>query len=141
MDTVYPYVKANARERLAAARAVARETGMLKRPIVSLGGLTWRFFPWLGTRSFRTLRRYIAKNAPKYKLSALEFEGLLFLKFRMEGGAGDKLFTDICADFARGVDTEELVGPNETPAFDKCDEYVPSELFATSVCKGALAHG
>lgn len=137
-DTVYPYLKANARERLAAARAVARETGMLKRPIVSLGGLTWCFFPWLGTRSFRTLRRYIAKNAPKYKLSALEFEGCYFMKFRMEGGAGDKLFTDICADFARGVDTEELVGPNETPAFDKYDEYVPSELLRRAYVKERL---
>jgi ATP-dependent Lhr-like helicase len=60
------------------------------------------------------------------------------MKFRMEGGAGDKLFTDICADFARGVDTEELVGPNETPAFDKYDEYVPSELLRRAYVKERL---
>ena len=40
-DTVYPYLKKNARKRLDVARRVARNTGMLKKSIVHLGGYMW----------------------------------------------------------------------------------------------------
>ncbi len=127
-DTQYPYLKAGAQKRLDAARHTAKNTGMLERPIVSLGGLSYCMFPWLGTRSFRTLRRYLSKNAQKYKLSGIEFEGCYFIEFKMEKADAKKLLDDINRDFAAGVDKYTLVGENETPAFDKYDDYVPSEL-------------
>mgnify|MGYP007005502156 CR=1 FL=1 len=55
-ETVYPYRKLQAVERLTAARTVARNTGLCERPVLRLGGLSYCFFPWLGTRPFRTLR-------------------------------------------------------------------------------------
>ena len=81
-DTVYPYLKQNAKERLETARRVARNTGMLTRPVVSLGGYTKCIFPWLGTRSFRTLRKFIAQNAKEFKISGIEFEGCYYLTFK-----------------------------------------------------------
>ena len=59
-DTIYPYLKPNAAHRLEVARHLARNTGMLEHSLVHLGGYSWCLFPWLGTRSFRTLRKYIA---------------------------------------------------------------------------------
>lgn len=59
-ETVYPYLKENARQRLEVARRLAANTGMLQHSMVHLGGYSWCLFPWLGTRSFRTLRKYIA---------------------------------------------------------------------------------
>ncbi|MBR6921369.1 MAG: DEAD/DEAH box helicase, partial [Clostridia bacterium] len=53
-DTVYPYLKPNAAKRLAVARHIAKNTGMLSHSVISLGGMTYCMFPWLGTRSFRT---------------------------------------------------------------------------------------
>ncbi len=137
-DTQYPYLKAGAMRRLDAARHTARNTGMLDGPIVSLGGLSYCMFPWLGTKSFRTLRRYLAKNAQKYKISGIEFEGCCFIEFKMEKADKNALMEDINRDFAAGVDKYSLVGENETPAFDKYDDYVPSELLRRAYAEERL---
>ncbi len=128
-DTVYPYLKPNAAARLDIARHLARNTGMLRHSLVHLGGYTWCLFPWLGTRSFRTLRKFIAQNSAPFKLSGLEFEGCCYMTFRMERGS-DYEFIKHLADKAReeGIDCEKLVASGEIPMFDKYDEFVPADL-------------
>lgn len=128
-DTVYPYLKENARKRLETARHVARNTGMLEHPVVHLGGYTWCMFPWLGTRSFRTMRKFLAKNGTPLKISGVEFEGCYYITFRMEVGDGDEIIRHLNSIVEReGINTEELVGKNELPMFEKYDEYIPAEL-------------
>ena len=115
-DTEYPYLKPGAAKRLDLARRVARNTGMLSSPLVSLGGLTYCMFPWL------------SKKATRFGLSGIEYEGCCFITFKMEKSMANALLDNIAADFAAGVDVADLVGGNETPTFDKYDDYVPSEL-------------
>ena len=128
-DTVYPYLKPNARRRLEVARRVARNTGMLKHSLVSLGGYTWCLFPWLGTRSFRTLRKFIIRNGSLCKVSNLEFEGCYYMTFRMERGNDYDLISHLAgiAD-TDGIDCQSLVLGGETPLFEKYDEHIPSDL-------------
>ena len=128
-DTVYPYLKPNAMKRVEVARHVARNTGMLTHSLVSLGGYTWCLFPWLGTRSFRTLRKFIARNASLCKISNLEFEGCYYMTFRMERGNDYDLISHL-AGIAEtdGIDCETLVQSGEVPIFEKYDEHVPGEL-------------
>ncbi len=137
-DKEYPYLKPRAAARLDTARRVARNTGMLTSPIVSLGGLTYCIFPWIGTRSFRTLRRYISKNSKRFGISGLEFEGCYYMTFRMEKGSSKELMAAIDREFSLGIDTDELVGDNETPVFDKYDDYVPSELLRRAYSRERL---
>lgn len=86
-NTIYPYLKKNAVQRLLHARAIAEKTGMLKKSIVHLGGYTWCLFPWLGTRSFRTMRRFIKEKTPSdFGLSGLEFDGCCYFTFKLESG-------------------------------------------------------
>jgi len=128
-DTVYPYLKPNARQRLETARHVARNTGMLTRPVVSLGGFTKCIFPWLGTRSFRTLRKYISHNAKSLGITGIEFEGCYYMTFKMETD-GDELMLRL-ADRLRdtgGIDCMSLVESGEIPVFDKYDNYIPASL-------------
>ncbi len=128
-DTVYPYLKPNARHRLEVARNLARNTGMLERSMVSLGGYTWCLFPWLGTRSFRTLRKFIAQNSARFKLTNLEFEGCYYLMFKMERGTDYefiKTLNDIVS--VEGIDKSRLVNVNEMPVFEKYDDFIPAEL-------------
>lgn len=128
-DTVYPYLKPNAAARLAAARATARNTGMLKHSIVHLGGYTWCLFPWLGTRSFRTLRKLIAKNSARFGISGIEFDGCSYMTFKMEKATGDELaggLYDILVN--ERPEAISLVSKGDNPAFDKYDPYLPSEL-------------
>ncbi len=137
-DKTYAYLKPRAAARLDMARHIARNTNMLDSPIVSLGGLSYAVFPWLGTRSFRTLRRYISKNAKRYGISGIEFEGCYFITFKCEAGNTAALLSAIKRDFCSGLDTDELVGENETPVFDKYDEYVPSELLRRAYSRERL---
>ena len=128
-DTEYPYLREGALERLRVARAVARNTGLTETCIVPLGGYTWALFPWLGTRSFRTLRRYLTKNAGPFKLTGMDFEGCYYMTFKLEGGRGDELMRYISDRIGReGIDLDSIISPNESPVFEKYDDYIPSEL-------------
>lgn len=127
-DTVYPYLKPNAKKRLDVARNLARNTGMLEHSIVSLGGYTYCLFPWLGTRSFRTLRKFIQQNSKEFKINNLEFEGCCYMIFKME--CDDHAFIDALVRKvdAFGIDCASLVSSGELPVFEKYDDYIPGEL-------------
>ncbi|MBR4205633.1 MAG: DEAD/DEAH box helicase [Clostridia bacterium] len=128
-DTEYPYLREGALERLRVARAVARNTGLTESCILPLGGYTWALFPWLGTRSFRTLRRYLVRRAGSFKLTGMDFEQCYYMTFKLEGGRGDALMRMISQKItSEGIDLDALIGPTEAPVFDKYDEFIPSEL-------------
>lgn len=128
-DVEYPYLREGALQRLRVARAVARNTGLCNSCILPLGGYTWALFPWLGTRSFRTLRRYLVRNAGRFKLTGMDFEGCYYMTFKLEGGRGEDLMRMISDKIAHeGIDLDSLISPTETPVFDKYDEFIPSEL-------------
>ncbi len=127
-DTVYPYLKPNAVHRLEVARHLAANTGVLEHSLIHLGGYSWCLFPWLGTRSFRTLRRFIAHNGAPFKLTGLDFEGCCYMTFRMERGDDYSFISYLCDRAGGGIDCRELVSESELPIFDKYDTYVPGEL-------------
>ncbi len=128
-DMVYPYLKPNAQKRLEVARHVARNTGMLEHSLISLGGYTWCLFPWLGTRSFRTLRKFLAREAGAFKISNVEFEGCYYLTFRMERGNDYELLSHLAQVVeTEGIDCEALVRAGEVPLFEKYDEHIPGDL-------------
>jgi ATP-dependent Lhr-like helicase len=128
-DTVYPYLKPNAQKRLDVARHVARNTGMLDNSVVHLGGYTYCMFPWLGTRSFRTLRKFLGQHASAFKISNIEFEGCYYITFRMERGNDYDLISHLAQIAATdGIDCRALVQSGELPLFEKYDEHVPAEL-------------
>ena len=128
-DTVYPYLKENAQKRLEIARRCARNTGMLEQSLVHLGGYSYCLFPWLGTRSFRTLRKYLKNNAQKFNISGIEFEGCYYITFKMEKTSPDYLISRLMQDVERyGINPHELVENGEIPIFEKYDPYIPQSL-------------
>lgn len=128
-DTVYPYLKKNAADRLRAARDCARRTGMLRRSLVHLGGYTWCLFPWLGTRSFRTLRRFIPEATPaRFGLSGIDFEGCCYITFKLQSGDARGLCAHWASVASSGISTEELVPHGYAPSFDKYDGAIPPDL-------------
>ena len=131
-DTVYPYLQPNAVHRLQKARVTAKNTGMLERSIVHLGGFSWCIFPWLGTRSFRTLKRMISAIAPELSITAIESSGSNYITFRMENGDAHMLANKLFERFGRLKDAECLVSSKELPVFEKYDEFIPAELLRHS---------
>ncbi|NLE13631.1 MAG: DEAD/DEAH box helicase [Clostridiales bacterium] len=138
-DTVYPYLKPNARRRIEVARALARNTGITRRSLVPLGGYTYCMLPWLGTRSFRTLRKFIVSRSRELKLSNLEFEGCCFMTFRMEKGSEADLLHHLCAIVeSEGIDRQKLVSSTEIPVFEKFDTCIPGDLLRAAYAADRL---
>ena len=125
----YAYLLPNAAARLATARRVARATGMGKSLLLSIGGSSWVLFPWLGTRAFRTLKRYLRREAGRLGISDIQSEGCCYLTFKGKGNLRNGFLRAIGDDLSRdGIDTTEMLAAGETPMFDKFDEYIPADL-------------
>lgn len=128
-DTEYPYLKGNAKKRLELARRVARNTGVGNHSLIRLGGYSYCLFPWLGTRSFRTLRKMISSLADELGISALEHFGCCYMTFRMEKGSEREFFERLFSRFGEETASpHSLISPKELPAFDKYDEFIPGDL-------------
>lgn len=127
-DTEYAYLRPQALERLRLARSTARAARLTKRTLIHLGGYSWAMFPWLGTRSFRTLRRYLGQFAAQFRISKMEFDGCCYLTFRMERGDGDALLAAMRERARGGIDADSLIRPTETPVYEKYDGFLPGEL-------------
>ena len=136
-DTVYPYLKPNAAHRLAVARHLARNTGLGERMLLHLGGSSYALFPFLGTRSFRTLRRYLTMHAHELGISGIEFEGCYYITFRLEGDR-EQFLASLAVLAAEGICCEELVAPSEHPVFDKYDPFLPGELLRRAYARDRL---
>lgn len=128
-DEMYPYLMPNAAKRLCDARHLVRNTGMDRHSLLHLGGYSYCLFPWLGTRAFRTLKRFIQRNSSLFGVSAVESEGCNYITFKMEG-SDETRFLLMLADSAadHGINGEELIGESECPIFEKYDEYIPPSL-------------
>ncbi len=125
----YAYLMPNAAARLATARRVARATGMEKSLLLSIGGSSWVLFPWLGTRAFRTLKRYLRREAGHYGISDIQSESCCYLTFKGKGDLRRGFLEAIGNDLSRNsLDAVDMLAAGETPMFDKFDEYIPAEL-------------
>lgn len=132
-DTEYPFLLPNAAERLAAARRLARATGVTKKYLIRIGGDSYALFPWLGTRAFRTLRRMLQKYAGRFGIADIEYAGCYYMTFRLTGRGMDEntLLPALLAavtEAGEPVDPRTLLGESEAPAFDKYDPLIPPPL-------------
>ena len=125
----YPFLGENARERLENARRVAKNARMDENTVVFLGGQSYCLFPWLGTRSFRTMRRFMQHHASELGISDVQSESCHYITFKAKGDAGKSFLYGVRSILEReGLDTHTLVSDGECPIFDKYDEYIPPEL-------------
>ena len=127
-DTEYAYLKPNAKERLAAARRVFMNAGLNQTMLISLGGNTKCLVPWLGTRSFRTLRKYLQKNAAYFGIYGLEYDGCYYMTFKCERNAEELLKAIRQKITGENIIPLALVGKGECPVFEKYDPCIPPEL-------------
>ena len=138
-DTEYPYLQENAAKRLATARALAKNTKLTQKSIVSLGGITKCWFPWLGTRSFRTLVRYLKCNADALGISNVSYDSCNYICFRLDRGTEDEFIARIRKMIQRdGICCDDLLFSGETPLHDKYDPYIPSDLLRKAYARDRL---
>ena len=128
-DTEYPYLQPHARKRLMEARRLARGAGLDTNTILPQGGQTYAIFPWMGTRSYRTLKRVLRYLCGK-ELGIKSIEGMPsdYLVIKMEKGGPEELRAKLMNLGRQGIAPEELLGPNEAPPMQKFDKFVPASL-------------
>ncbi len=138
-DKQYAFLGENAVERLSNARRVARNAKMDKNCVVFLGGQSYVLFPWLGTRSFRTMRRIMQKYSSELGISDIQCEGCNYITFKSKPDVGVNLLAHINEIIKRDdLNTETLVFDGECPIFDKFDDYIPPELLRMAYAKDRL---
>jgi ATP-dependent Lhr-like helicase len=129
----------NALERLRTARRVARATEMERSMLIPLSGSSWVLFPWLGTRAFRTLKRYLALNAGRLGISGIQSEGCCYITFHSRGDLKHTFLARIEKWIREeGITPIELVGDGEMPVFDKYDAYLPGEILREAFASDRL---
>jgi ATP-dependent Lhr-like helicase len=137
-DVEYPYLMPNARQRLAKARHLARNAGMEQNRFVFLSETACVLFPWLGTRAFRTLRRFLATHAAALGISGLESEGCCYMTFKVKPSMRRSLERTLEEMLMGGFLAEDLVSPAELPAYDKFDDRIPPELLRMAYARDRL---
>lgn len=151
----YPYLMGNARARLAQARHIAQNAGIVgspeatanrragtfsrgESPLINLGGDTWALFPWLGSYAFLALERLLKiKSAAELGLKGLDPSRPYFMQFRMKADP-QTFFEVVAAEAEDQFDPIDLVYPGEVPYFDKYDEFLPQELVRKGFAEGVL---
>ena len=129
----YPYLMGNAVKRLETARNVWKNSGPKNGSLAYLGGFSWCLFPWLGTRSFRALRKALMRISPELGISGIDYDGCYYLKLRMERGTPEELLNLLAKEFESCLSSPmRLVSESELPVFEKYDRFIPAELLRSS---------
>ena len=167
-DTIYPYLRKNARARLVSARKAAREAGIAinpgsaadagfaadlhltsgipgerasalpGKPMICLGGKMYCLFPWLGSYAFLALERFLRIRCSK----ALGLKGFNSVRpYFMQftlGVSPDDFFRIIAEEAEKPFCPMELLYEKEVPVFDKYDDLLPEELVRKGFAYGVL---
>ena len=137
-DKQYPYLMPHAVCRLAEARETFRRSGMLSRPLISLGGKMWALFPWVGTYTFLAMERFLKLRCGKrLGLKGLQSTRPYYMQFTMQVSE-EEFYRIISEEAEKDFEPLELVYPKEVPVFEKYDEYVPEELVRKGFAYGIL---
>ncbi|MDO4619329.1 MAG: DEAD/DEAH box helicase [Lachnospiraceae bacterium] len=134
----YPYLMKNGVNRLASARAAARNSGVTERNLICLGGNMYCLFPWLGTYAFLALERFLKIHCGKrLGLKGMDSSRPYFVQFVMS--VSEREFWQILQEeLQKTIDPMSLVYPKEVPVFDKYDEYLPEILVQKGFAYGVL---
>lgn len=139
-DIAYPYLMPNAADRLASARHTARATGMGKTPFLAFSDTSGCLFPWLGTRAFRTLKRFLQTRASVLGISNIASFGCYYITFKLGHGDKEHFMPRLLSLLRKdGIDPFTLIPPSETPISDKYDDYIPAELLRRAYATDRLS--
>ncbi len=134
----YPYLLEGARKRLAEARRSAQNTGLIQRNILPLGGNSYAYFPWLGTRGFQALKRIIKYSKASTKLYDIQSGGCYFITFKSDEKAISEIKNSL-KDLGQSLpENPKLVPETEYPAFDKYDACLPREKLVLAYMENRL---
>ncbi|WP_339242226.1 DEAD/DEAH box helicase [Paenibacillus sp. FSL R5-0517] len=127
-SVIYPYLSAQAVNRLERARRLARESGLLKQVVIPAGGDSMYVLPWVGSKSFRTLERLMKHNLSG-KLALRSVVPMEPYYFVVSGKVDERtLLAEIMSECRMAEDASALLAEDEAPYLGKYDEFVAPPL-------------
>lgn len=137
-DTMYRYLREQARSRLDQVRETVRNGELLSQSLIPLGGKMYCLFPWLGTYAFLTLERFIKiKCGPALHIRKLNPNRPYFMTFTMDASI-EQFYDELYKQAETPFEPIDLLYEKEEPDFEKYDQYVPKELVRKGFAYGVL---
>ncbi|MGF1676213.1 MAG: DEAD/DEAH box helicase [Rivularia sp. (in: cyanobacteria)] len=128
-DIEYGYLQTNAKNRLQAARQLARDFELDKGNIFKLEKGKCCIFPWMGTIAYNTLQRLL-NNFCRESLEIKSLGGInpYFITLKLGKGKFEQLKTEIFSFCEQRIINEHLVADAEAPEIQKYDKFLPHPL-------------
>jgi ATP-dependent Lhr-like helicase len=120
----YPWLKPGAASRLAEARVLAKETGILEKRVFSLGGNTVMLLPWLGTVDYHVLLAFIRHFLKeRFDLKSLGGQAPYFIITRLGTGTVEEFADAVRVLFDQDVDLMSVFSEEELDELIQNIEY------------------
>ncbi|MBE9214024.1 DEAD/DEAH box helicase [Plectonema cf. radiosum LEGE 06105] len=128
-DIEYGYLQTNAKNRLQAARQLARDFELDKSNIFKLEKGQCCIFPWMGTIAYNTLQRLL-NNFCRESLEIKSLGGInpYFMTLKLGKGKFEQLKIEILSLCEQRIINEHLVADAEAPEIQKYDKFIPHPL-------------
>ena len=129
----YPYLFPSAKEELSLARKTAKELLLSKNAFLPLGGMKYVLLPFVGTKTFETIRRIFQNEiASRLPISEVKVHSPYYLSFQLS--ENPKKAKESIREIIMGLNPEELsfIAPGELPIYDKFDSFLPKSLLNAS---------
>lgn len=125
-DRIYPYLQKNARVRLEEARYLARNTGIGRLNVVSLGGRTVCIFPWTGSVEFCTVLMLLRKfMADRIDVKSLGGFRPYYILCKLTSGTCEDLLRDLRDLLHNEIDLLSVLSDEEVLDLKRGYEYKP----------------
>ncbi|MFB2976265.1 DEAD/DEAH box helicase [Microseira sp. BLCC-F43] len=128
-DVEYSYLQKGAKERLKAARQLARINEIDRSNIILLEDRAYCIFPWMGTVAYRTLERLL-NFFGREALNIRSIGGVspYFMIVKLGKGKNESFPDEFVKLCQKKISALDLVGDAEAPKLQKYDEFIPNNL-------------
>ena len=128
-DTQYPYLQTKAKERLKAARQIAKVEGFAQENILCLDEKICCIFPWMGTVAYRTLERLLNFFVREsLDIRSIKGKSPYYLIIKLGDDRVGELRQEISSLCNQGLTEDDLVAAEEAPKLQKYDDFIPNNL-------------
>jgi ATP-dependent Lhr-like helicase len=128
-DTQYLYLQTKAKERLKAARQLAKVEGFAQENILCLDEKICCIFPWMGTVAYRTLERLLNFFVREsLDIRSIKGKSPYYLIIKLGDDRVGELRQEISSLCNQGLTEDDLVAAEEAPKLQKYDDFIPNNL-------------
>jgi ATP-dependent helicase Lhr and Lhr-like helicase len=139
-STYYAYLQPGARQRLQQARQVAQTQGVLQNSLILLEEGYACLFPWIGTRGFRSLERFLRIHCRSHlKIKGVRGRSPYFLGINLGKCPIEQLWEELKSLQNRSLTLDLFLDSEEIPKQQKYDLYIPPDLLRQGFAADGIA--